>query len=202
MICKICDIEFEQKHFNQKCCSEACKHEAKLISNRKYKKTEKGIAGIRRLYNSEAKKISDAKYRQTENAKKKAVIRSTRTLANSPKLQEAKRLRDIAFSKTERGKELNSIAKKKYRKTEKGKEKIRELKYIRRNKNAGKFDLKAWSEKLEKLDYKCQICGTRDRITIDHIIPLTKGGTNHIDNIQPLCHSCNSSKGNKIITAT
>ena len=202
MICKVCNIEFEQKHFNQKCCSEACKHEAKLISNRKYKKTEKGIAGIRRLYNSEAKKISDAKYRQTENAKKKAVIRSTRTLANSPKLQEAKRLRDIAFSKTERGKELNSIAKKKYRKTEKGKEKIRELKYIRRNKNAGKFDLKAWSEKLEKLDYKCQICGTRDRITIDHIIPLTKGGTNHIDNIQPLCHSCNSSKGNKIITAT
>lgn len=198
MICKVCNIEFEQKHFNQKCCSVECKHEAKLISNRKYKKTEKGILGIRKLYNSEAKKISDAKYRQTENAKKKAVIRSTRTLSNSPKLQEAKRLRDIAFSKTERGKEINSIARKKYSKTEKGKEKIRELKYIRRNKKAGKLDLQAWNEKLERLDYKCQICGTRERITIDHIIPLTKGGTNHIDNLQPLCHSCNSSKGNKI----
>lgn len=198
MICKVCNIEFEQKHFNQKCCSVECKHEAKLISNRKYKKTEKGILGIRKLYNSEAKKISDAKYRQTENAKKKAVIRSKRTLANSPKLQEAKRLRDIAFSKTEHGKEINLIAKRKYSKTEKGKEKIRELKYIRRNKKAGKLDLQAWNEKLERLDYKCQICGTRERITIDHIIPLTKGGTNHIDNLQPLCHSCNSSKGNKI----
>lgn len=198
MICKVCNIEFEAKHFNQKCCSVECKHEAKLISNRKHKKSKKGILGIRKLYNSEAKKISDAKYRQTENAKKKAVIRSTRTLKNSPSLQEAKRLRDFAFSKTKQGREINKIAKKKYSKTEKGKEKIRELKYIRRNKNAGKLDLQAWNDKLEILDYKCQYCGTRERITIDHIIPLTKGGTNHIDNLQPLCHSCNSSKGNKL----
>ena len=37
------------------------------------------------------------------------------------------------------------------------------------------------------------------KLTRDHVIPLTKKGTNFITNIQPLCRSCNSSKGNRIL---
>lgn len=32
---------------------------------------------------------------------------------------------------------------------------------------------------------------------IDHILPLSRGGTGHIDNLQLLCSGCNRSKGNK-----
>jgi hypothetical protein len=43
----------------------------------------------------------------------------------------------------------------------------------------------------------CVFCKTEKKITIDHIIPLSKGGTNDLSNLQFLCHSCNSKKSAK-----
>lgn len=68
----------------------------------------------------------------------------------------------------------------------------------RHNKRAGgKIDIKEWNNKCKLLKFKCQHCGTIERITIDHIIPVSKGGSNDISNLQPLCISCNSRKYNK-----
>lgn len=41
----------------------------------------------------------------------------------------------------------------------------------------------------------CVCCGTDEHITTDHIIPLDHGGAHHPQNCQPLCLSCNSSRG-------
>ena len=46
----------------------------------------------------------------------------------------------------------------------------------------------------------CKGCGKHfeiDNITIDHIIPVSRGGDNRRDNLQLLCGNCNSSKGDK-----
>lgn len=51
-------------------------------------------------------------------------------------------------------------------------------------------------ELLKASDYKCNYCGSPNKLEFDHIVPLSKGGTNQIDNIQILCRSCNASKGN------
>lgn len=70
--------------------------------------------------------------------------------------------------------------------------------YARLKGAEGKFTLEEWNQLLCKHEYKCVHCGYNGKLTKDHIIPLTKGGSNYITNIQPLCQSCNSSKGNRL----
>lgn len=46
---------------------------------------------------------------------------------------------------------------------------------------------------------KCAICGKPvkfKKMTVDHIKPLSQGGTNEFSNLQLACHSCNRLKNN------
>ncbi|MGE4283733.1 MAG: HNH endonuclease [Clostridia bacterium] len=43
----------------------------------------------------------------------------------------------------------------------------------------------------------CVVCAAEKDLTIDHIIPLSRGGTNEITNLQVLCRKCNSKKHDK-----
>ena len=45
---------------------------------------------------------------------------------------------------------------------------------------------------------KCLKCGSKEDVQLDHIVPIHKGGENKLSNLQPLCKSCNVSKGIKI----
>lgn len=51
---------------------------------------------------------------------------------------------------------------------------------------------------LARDDYQCCYCGATEHLTIDHIHPLSKGGSNELDNLQTLCRSCNSRKGARL----
>lgn len=43
-------------------------------------------------------------------------------------------------------------------------------------------------------DGKCLKCGSDENLTIDHIVPVSRGGSNRHDNLQVLCRCCNSIK--------
>jgi len=47
---------------------------------------------------------------------------------------------------------------------------------------------------------KCFYCGSIEQITVDHIIPISRGGRHAIGNLAPACYSCNASKNKKTIT--
>jgi len=44
----------------------------------------------------------------------------------------------------------------------------------------------------------CLFCNSKERLTIDHIIPVSKGGDDNEENLQCLCLKCNSKKRDKI----
>ena len=50
----------------------------------------------------------------------------------------------------------------------------------------------------ERDGYRCRKCGSNYELEIDHIFPISKGGKSTYDNLQTLCHDCNSKKSNII----
>tara|TARA_B100002019_G_scaffold211851_1_gene184639 strand:+ start:1298 stop:1684 length:387 start_codon:yes stop_codon:yes gene_type:complete len=56
---------------------------------------------------------------------------------------------------------------------------------------------KMWRRRIkEQWDNQCAYCGSTENLTIDHVIPKSKGGTNFTQNVVCSCLSCNGSKAN------
>lgn len=101
----------------------------------------------------------------------------------------------------ERARAINRKAKQRYRQTEKGKSAAIRSSHARRAQGKGRIDWKAWERKRDRIG-SCALCGKGGKLTLDHIIPIKKGGTNDIRNLQPLCLTCNCSKGVTILAGS
>jgi 5-methylcytosine-specific restriction endonuclease McrA len=106
----------------------------------------------------------------------------------------------------EENKEYRRKYKKEYRRThkkeiaeyrEKNPAKNKAYKQNRRTKQSGaggSFTAKEWLDLCKKYTHRCLCCWRRRKLTADHVIPVSKGGSSNISNIQPLCGPCNSRK--------
>ncbi len=58
----------------------------------------------------------------------------------------------------------------------------------------GDFD--GWEWELVRAWWgRCLACGTSEGLTVEHVVPLSRGGSNAVTNLQVLCGPCNSRKG-------
>jgi len=71
---------------------------------------------------------------------------------------------------------------------------IRLLSYIRFNQR----NLKVNRTRIYKRDnHECAYCGSKKQLTLDHIIPKSRGGGNDWNNLVTCCFKCNLKKANK-----
>ena len=193
VVCPVCGKEFVKHNGFQKCCSPECVH----IYRRAYAKA------LRRRRTPE----------QIEHYREVA-----RNYARTDDVKAKKKL----YAQSERGRAARHKALKNYHNSEKGK--IYRIKYkstqayrnsrhrhdVRRRARKAEMGITAidpdihWKTLAERVgSMKCALCGiTCDpggeravQPTVDHIIPISKGGTHTWDNVQLACVRCNAAKG-------
>lgn len=63
--------------------------------------------------------------------------------------------------------------------------------------------IQQWDAIKAAHDYRCAYCGERpDVLTVDHVVPLAKGGNHTASNVVPACSHCNYSKGARPLPVT
>lgn len=97
----------------------------------------------------------------------------------------------------ERAREYYQRVAKARKRTDVGRLITRIAKQNQRRQLAGKITVEEWIEVLAAHDSKCVYCGSTERIEMDHVEPISKGGKHRKDNIVPACKSCNASRGNR-----
>lgn len=66
----------------------------------------------------------------------------------------------------------------------------------------GRICASEWAQLKRQYDYTCLACGRKEpdiELTLDHVVPLVRGGSAGIENAQPLCRSCNSAKKDRVV---
>jgi 5-methylcytosine-specific restriction endonuclease McrA len=67
----------------------------------------------------------------------------------------------------------------------------------RKTKAGGRITHAQWFIICKAVKFKCLCCGKVKKLCMDHVIPVSRGGTSWPNNVQPLCSICNSKKFTK-----
>ena len=133
------------------------------------------------------------KYRQKYHAKYRKTEKRRETVKRDND-SEAAKLRKRKYNHSLKGK-LSHL---KYRRTEKGKTSGRAQVLKRRTKISGVGgNLSAAEIRRVKSEYKtCAFCDEKNKLEIEHLIPISRGGTNDYRNLVMACRKCNMQKFN------
>jgi 5-methylcytosine-specific restriction endonuclease McrA len=207
--CEICQHEFDAVQKKEKYCSDECYKEARRRQARTPTQRARGARKKQRQrdrdpeHQKQLLRDSRARHRDKRNAETEqwftehpgAKARHSKTWRD--KHPEEKRADSRSYYAANRKAVLARTSV--YAKTH---PEVLQKKNSRRRAllaNAeGYWTVQEFLEKCEALDYCCFYCHVQTgKLTVDHVIPLSRGGTNWIENIVPACESCNYSKQDK-----
>lgn len=196
--CVLCKVTKPKDSFppgNPRCsqCSE------RLAEVKEAKRKEKERTAKARKEALIAKKAEDK--RKRDAARKPKVKLSPEQKAANQKASSAKsyqKIKDVVIEK--RKARIASLPKEEQEMLREKQKNWNKVRCYRLRGASGKHTLEQWEQMKAECGYRCKHCKRCEpdiTLTRDHIIPISKGGTNDIANIQPLCKSCNSKKGNR-----
>lgn len=189
-VCKECINTYYRQHFAQN--PKARKRKAESCQRYRLAHIEKELERGRRYHAINAKE-RNAKRREyyVANIEQEHVRCRNWRKANPEKIRILNRKRDP---------EKLRAASLRWAKANRDKRRIIDHRRRARKMQAqGTFTTEDERRLYEICNHRCLCCGATEDLTIDHIIPLSRGGANSFENCQVLCRSCNSRKRTKII---
>ena len=185
--CKDCQIEYRIAHADR---YREQKHK-KYLEHREQRIQEA------REYRKENKDLIKQRWDERYLRDKDILIQRSQEYYYNNKDKVLKRIRE--YSEKNRDKILERI--KIYQKTPQARAvqaRSRHRRYSREKESECTLTDQQWQTILQEQNNKCAICGkpfNKSRYpTRDHIVPLSLGGGLTFENVQALCHTCNSSK--------
>jgi 5-methylcytosine-specific restriction endonuclease McrA len=180
--CKTCHSDLRLAKYYQE------RPEPKPLLTLEEKKARKAAY---RAANSERRKAYNVAYREA-HAEKVKVSNATYRAVNKEILPE----RQKAWRKAnpERARKIQQVSRQAHKDT------INALTHNRRARikgNGGSYTVAEWQALKATFDHRCLMCNRQEpeiKLTVDHVMPISEGGSNTIDNLQPLCKSCSSKK--------
>lgn len=174
----------------KKCRKELAKSESRKAYLYKYWRSEKGKLVVKRSNAKESTKLRKAAYQKSEKGKAtwQRYFRSLKGYHNTI-------ARNKRYAESPEGKDKKKAYSIQYAQSEKGKM-VRQIINSRRRDASSRNPLttEEWANILQRYQHACVYCGNSESLTIDHYIPLSKGGKNSKENIVPACLSCNQKK--------
>lgn len=195
--CEWCLTEFECGRSDQRFCTEKCRSRHR---NKKWREQhrEEEKARHQKLRDENPGYAAAASKRHYGKTRDKQIAKAREYRINNPD-----KVVDIRARSYQKNLTTARARVQRYRKANPKRMQVQHHNHTARQRgDLGRVEYEQWIEILEKYGNRCLRCGKSDQevtLTMDHIIPVSKGGRHHIDNIQPLCISCNSSKKTQIL---
>jgi len=192
--CPICEVEYKAsstrlKHGRQITCSKSCSYEYRARKRRNgFDKKAYADKYNKEYYQQYKERIKSHVYEYKRVTGYKYILNNEqRSRSNEKARQWYREHKQVVIDRS-----------KVWKKANKDKVNAGSRAYASRRRGAvGRYSVKDYMRLKLLYSGMCAYCNERPANSIDHVTPLSKGGSNTIGNILPVCTYCNSSKGSK-----